>query len=90
MENNKDWRLMKDVEFLKGVEVNPTDGEEIVNNAPHLKQCIFCSDEVMDNLYQRWFLPIDCKSCICEKCYSDFNELFGWKTLDGWDIEWTI
>lgn len=29
----------------------------------------------------------DC--CICEEYYSSFKEMFGWKELDGWDIEWT-
>ncbi|MCU6754501.1 hypothetical protein [Bovifimicola ammoniilytica] len=88
MSNNKDWRLQKNVEYLKSVDLNPTDGEEIVNNAPHLKQCIFCLDKVMNSPYQRWFVTIDCACCICENCYSDFNEIFEWKTLDGWDIEW--
>ena len=90
MSKTEDWRLLKNVDFLKNVELNPTDGEEIVNRAPHLTQCIFCSDEVMDSPYQRWFLPIDINCCICEKCHTDFNELFNWKNLDGWDIDWTI
>lgn len=88
MSNNEDWRLQKDVKYLRGVELNPTDGEEIVNNAPDLKECIFCWEKVVNSPYQRWFVTIDCTCCICENCYSDFNVFFEWKTLDGWDIEW--
>lgn len=42
MVEKDDWRLLNDVEYLKNMCMNPTDGEEIVEHAPHLKQCIFC------------------------------------------------
>ncbi len=40
------WRLLKDVGYLKGIYVNPTDGEEICKHAPHLKHCKFCWEPV--------------------------------------------
>ena len=83
-----DWRLLNDVEYLKNMYMNPTDGEEIIEHAPYLKRCIFCWDEVRDIRHQWWFVPIDMSCCICEECYNDFNEMFGWKKLDGWDIDW--
>lgn len=33
----EDWRLLNDVEHLKEMELNPTDGEEIAGCAPDLK-----------------------------------------------------
>lgn len=83
-----DWRLQNDVEHLKNTSVNPTDGEEICRHAPYLKHCVFCFEPVKDTPYQHWFIPLDLSCCICEKCYHDFKEGFGWKKLDGWDIEW--
>lgn len=39
--------------------------------------------------YSFWFVPEDISCCICENCYSDFKEMFEWKDLDGWDIDWS-
>lgn len=83
-----DWRLLNDAVYLKGQYINPTDGEEIFKHAPHLKKCIFCWDKVCDSSYQAWFIPEDMSCCICEECYRDFKEMFAWKGLDGWDINW--
>ncbi len=85
-----DWRLLNDVEYLKNKEINPTDGEEITAHAPYLKKCIFCLDIVQDDPRQWWFIPLDMSCCICEECYNDFKDTFGWRKLDGWDIDWTL
>ena len=85
-----DWRLLNDVEYLKDKELNPTDGEEITAHAPHLKTCAFCWEQVRDTRHQWWYLPLDLSCCICEKCCDDFKEMFRWKMLDGWDLEWTL
>ena len=85
-----DWRLMNDVEYLKNKEINPTDGEELAKNAPYLKECIFCWEKVRDNFRQWWYLPTDMSCCICEECYNDFKDMFNWRKLDGWDIDWTM
>ena len=90
MTDTEDWRLLNDVEFLKDEYLNPTDGEEIMKHAPHLRTCAFCWDQVHDDRYERWFLPEDLSSCICEKCCHDFREMFHWKMLDGWDLDWTM
>lgn len=84
-----DWRLRDDVEYLKNKGINSTDGEEITQYAKHLKKCIFCWEEVQDTPHQWWFIPEDLSCCICEECYNDFWELFNWKELDGYDIEWS-
>lgn len=69
--------------------INPTDGEEITQYAKHLKKCIFCWEEVEDNPHQWWFIPEDLSCCICEECHKDFKEMFRWRELDGYDIDWT-
>jgi len=33
-------------------------------------------------------VPEDLSCCICEACHRDFEASFGWKKLDGWDIQW--
>ncbi len=90
MIEENDWRLLHDVERLRGKSINPTDGEELCANAPHLKKCIFCLDTVEDNQNQFWYITEDIGCCICEECYKDFKEEFKWKELDGWDIEWKL
>ncbi len=88
MVEKDDWRLLNDVDDLHGIELNPTDGEDICENAPHLKHCIFCLDLVNDDRFQFWYIPINISCCICENCYRDFKDMFMWKILDGWDINW--
>lgn len=89
MIDKSDWRLLhNDVEHLKMVYINPTDGEEIDRNAPYLKNCTFCLKPVQNSPHQQWFLPVDLSCCICETCFKDFEEMFQWKKLDGWDIDW--
>lgn len=41
MAEEKDWRLLNDVEYLIEAEINPTDGEEIIKKATNLNNCIF-------------------------------------------------
>ena len=49
---------------------------------------MFCWEKIQDSPHQLWFIPKDLTCCICEECYNDFKELFHWKELDGWDIDW--
>ncbi len=85
-----DWRLLSVDDELKKKEINPTDGEEIGLHAPYLNHCAFCWTQVDHTRHQYWFVPTDLSCCICEKCYHDFKELFQWRELDGWDIEWNV
>lgn len=90
MIESDDWRLLavNEPERLKNIYINPTDGEEISQNAPHLKSCSFCLDLVDDNIHEHWFVTEDLSDCICEECYHDFKDMFKWKLLDGYDIDW--
>lgn len=85
-----DWRLFNEVESLKDQSFNPTSGAEIFSKAPRLKKCIFCWDEIDQTNNSIWFIPEDISCCICKNCHDDFKEMFRWKDLDGWDIDWSI
>ena len=91
MVEKDDWRLqINDVEYLRNKYINPTDGVEITEHMPYHKKCVFCWDKVENTHHQWWFMPEDMSCCICEECYHDFKEMFEWKALDGWDIDWTL
>ena len=84
----EDWWLLNDVWHLKEKCLNPTDGEELCQNAPHLKACIFCWCRVEQTDYSDWYISENIDCCICQNCYDDFKSIFHWRILDGWDIEW--
>ena len=90
MIDKNDWRLLNDVDHLREAYINPTDGEEILQNAKHLDHCVFCYDTVNNDRHQFWYVPESVSCCICERCFKDFNEMFKWRLLDGYDIEWTL
>ena len=83
-----DWRLLSVDDSLKGKEINPTDSEEIGLHAPYLDHCAFCWTPVEHVRHQHWFIPTDLSCCICETCCRDFRQMFQWRELDGWDLEW--
>lgn len=84
-----DWRLLSvDADELLYREIDPTDGEELGLHAPGLTYCAFCWTQVEHTRHQRWFIPTEKTCCICENCFRDFKELFHWRELDGWDLEW--
>lgn len=85
-----DWRLQQEVAYLEGKCVNGTDGEELVKHSFAFRKCIFCLENVENNPHQWWYMPEDMSCCICEECYRDFKEMFRWKELDGWDIDWNL
>lgn len=85
-----DWRLLNDAEFIRGQYLDPVSSNEIIEHLPELKHCLFCWDNLPKKLsyYQTWYITIDRKNCICEKCFNDFKEYFELKSTDGWDVEW--
>lgn len=85
-----DWRLLNVDDDLFYREINPTDGEELGLHAPGLSHCAFCWTQVSHTRHQWWYVPTELSCCICEKCFRDFREMFHWRELDGWDIEWNV
>lgn len=91
MPEKDDWRLsVNDGKSLKKACLSPTDGEEICRRASQLKRCAFCLEPVQNTPHQWWYIPIDLSCSVCENCFNDFKEMFEWKKLDGWDIDWNI
>ncbi len=89
MAEKDDWRLLADPrEHLRKACINPTDGKEISKHAPQLMRCEFCWEPVRNTPHQWWFVPADLSCCICEGCFNDLKEMFEWKKLDGWGIDW--
>lgn len=86
--DNDDWRLLSVGDDLYYQDIDPTDGEEIGLHAPWLTHCALCWTEVVHSRHQWWYVPTDQSCCICETCFHDFKELFHWRELDGWDLEW--
>lgn len=86
--DDDDWRLLSVDDDLYYQDIDPTDGEEIGLHAPRLTHCAFCWTEVVHSRHQWWYVPTDQSCCICETCFHDFKELFHWRELDGWDLEW--
>ena len=86
--DDDDWRLLSVGDDLYYQDIDPTDGEEIGLHAPGLTHCAFCWTEVVHSRHQWWYVPTDQSCCICETCFHDFKELFHWRELDGWDLEW--
>lgn len=88
MIDKNDWRLLNDVQHLTNQEIDPVNGEDIIEHLSDLEKCRFCWDKANDNKKGFWYLPLDKSCCICENCFNDFKELFEWTLLDGCDIEW--
>lgn len=80
--------LLHSREHLKEADINPTDGEEIYKHTTQFKYCEFCLEPVQNCAYQWWFIPTDFSCCICDCCFNTFREMFKWRLLDGWDIDW--
>lgn len=78
MSNINDWRLTNQENYLKGVSlIHTVYKRNSVNNHDH---CEFCWKEFSiedDSAY----CTIDKYHWICEKCFSDFKEIFGWITI---------
>jgi len=88
MISKDDWRLRNDVKHLEGMSVNPTDGEAITLHMEDNRECTFCWRKVSDNPHEHWYVTEDVGSCVCEDCFQDFKDMFCFRLLDGWDIEW--
>ena len=90
MIDKDDWRLLNDVEFLRGKYLDPVSSNEIVEHLPHLKHCLFCWDKVPEklNYYQTWYITADRNDCVCKNCFNDFQDYLDLHSTDGNDVVW--
>ena len=87
MANEADWRLRKQENYLKGVTLvhrryrrNPSDPAWTHDH------CAFCwatfmVEDYPDVLHQGYATDDD-YHWICEKCFSDFKDMFGWTVVE--------
>lgn len=90
MIDKDDWRLLNDADCLRDQYLDPVSSNEIILHLPELKHCVFCLEQLPEQLsyYERWYITPDRKNCVCESCFNDFREYFNLKSTDGWDVEW--
>jgi len=73
MTNKDDWRLTNQANYLKYVKLIRT---KYVSSAEH-DHCEFCWYKFKKN--DIGYCTVDRYHWICERCYSDFKEMFAWE-----------
>ena len=77
-----DWRITNQDKYLKDAVLQRLSYGSRTTKTDH-DHCEFCVDRFSDNhgdLHVGYCTP-GCYYWICEECYKDFNELFGWKLV---------
>ena len=76
-----DWRIMGQPGYLfqkvlHQIKFFPYSDDEYADHS----HCEFCSDyfHLEDGLKKGYYEP-ESKSWICEECFQDFKDMFGWK-----------
>ncbi|MBQ8569656.1 MAG: hypothetical protein IJ446_10615 [Oscillospiraceae bacterium] len=77
MDKSNDWRLLNDVEYLRGQYFEPLFVNEIRDMFPKLKHCVFCWDKLPTgklSYNEIWFVTQKGEECVCRDCFYDFSE----------------
>ena len=77
---SNDWRLLKQQEYLMNAKLKKMQYTKPSEKWDH-DQCAFCWDKFSENskdLQQGYCTP-DQKYWICDECFNDFKEMFGFK-----------
>lgn len=85
MDISNDWRLLNDIDNIKGEYLVAMTGNEIIELYPELKHCTLCWDKVSEERIgynQIWFINQKRDACVCDKCYQDFKGYLGLKEID--------
>ena len=77
-----DWRLRSQEAYLKGVEIHLSNYDLVKPDGDH-DHCEFCWDKFshLKKDLQAGYCTTDFYRWICEPCYNDFKEMFGWKVV---------
>ncbi len=79
-----EWRMQTPKAYLQGVVLIKAVFKELPT-WDH-EHCSFCWEKInQDN--PRGYSTLDKQHWICEECYGDFMQLFGWK-IDSNKCEW--
>jgi hypothetical protein len=79
-----DWRIRNQHNYLDEVLLKHIDYFQWSDTWDH-DHCEFCWDEfslIYPNTLRRGFCTIDGYHWICEHCYHDFKDEFGWTVLE--------
>lgn len=85
MDISNDWRLLNDIDNIKGEYLVAMTGNEIIELYPELKHCTLCWDKVSEERIgynQIWFINQKRDACVCDKCYQHFKGYLGLKEID--------
>ncbi len=80
---DNDWRLLRQQErYLMGVQLVNRTYSQYSNTNDH-DHCEFCMDKFSysQNNLKEGYCTVDKKIWICENCFNDFKDIFGWKVI---------
>ena len=80
MDQNMDWRLTNQMEYLFGQKLLHQHYETYRPDWDH-DHCAFCSVTI-DNSTPLAYCTTNHYHWICENCFKDFKDLFQWDVLD--------
>jgi hypothetical protein len=83
--SDHDWRLMGQEKYLAGATLVRRQWRQLREDWDH-DHCEFCGakfggDRLGDVLREGWTTP-DERHWICDGCFRDFRERFGWNTQE--------
>ena len=63
--------IKKGAEYLRG---------ELIQDFWHA-HCDFCTEKILTRDHRTCYCTQDFETWICEKCFNDFHDRFGWKVI---------
>ena len=84
MVEKNDWRLMGQEQYLKNVKLIKAKYKAPSKRWDH-DHCEFCTDRFMEyeGCLREGYCTEDRKIWICEECYQDFKEMFGFTLIEN-------
>ena len=82
-----DWRLRGQEEYMQGMQFTYKSFVSGSDNGEH-EHCEFCwhkfmeQQEGMEDCSSVGYCSVDRKYWVCEECFEDFKEEFGWKKVE--------
>jgi hypothetical protein len=79
-----DWRLQGQEQYLKGVALARHRYKKLREDWDH-DHCEFCSRKFSERPgdLNEGYVTADCYRWVCDDCYGDFKDAFGWTHFDG-------
>jgi len=81
MDIHNDWRMMGQEKYLKGVRLMRSKWVTLDNTWDH-DHCKFCGEKLDASTEALAYCTEDYYYWICETCFNDFKEAFGWELVE--------